>query len=65
MWQFRHGAGEILALPAGDFRGKGFRAAFGIGFSMTRPPRMGAAGKPEVAVRKLVESKAIRETSSY
>jgi hypothetical protein len=30
---------------------------------MTRHPRMGAAQQPAVAVRKLVESKAIRETS--
>jgi hypothetical protein len=32
VWQFRHGGGEVLALPEGDFRGKVFCAAFGIGF---------------------------------
>jgi hypothetical protein len=35
-----------------------FSAAFGIGLPMTRHPTMGAAGKPEVAVRILIENKA-------
>ena len=46
----------VVPVPGGEKN----CAAFGIGLSMTRHPRMGAAGRPQVAVRRLVENKPNR-----
>jgi hypothetical protein len=46
--------------PEGWWRVEGFCAAFGIGLPMTRHPGTGAAGLPDVGVRRLVENKADR-----
>lgn len=32
VWRFRHGGGDVLALPEGGFSVEGFCAAFGIGW---------------------------------
>ncbi len=56
------GGGQVRGLLCGIQAGENL-AVLRTGCRVTRQPRMGAAQLPEVAVRRLVESKAVREKS--
>jgi hypothetical protein len=57
VWRFGHGEGWVFRAPGVPWRGRGFLPCFARGVGVTRHPRMGAAGRPQVAVRRLVENK--------